>query len=169
MRVPLANLLVTEKNTSLFKGGYLPKPGVADAEEDTISTRMRCTCQKHIFQISSSTRQAWIFRLQLWTTDTKDVYCTLLYSVGMPYILSIAFIQMVVVCWHLLTRLAMCSSSCNIVYWKQTETHQCTYYLLFQESRMENNTSSTQILAGSLAKSSAFRISALRPFSGERR
>lgn len=30
--------------TSLLKGGYLPRPGVALAAAETISTSTRCTC-----------------------------------------------------------------------------------------------------------------------------
>jgi len=30
-------------HTSLLKGGYLPKPGVALAADETISIRTRCT------------------------------------------------------------------------------------------------------------------------------
>lgn len=32
-----------KKYTSLLKGGYLPSPGVAFAEAETISTSTRCT------------------------------------------------------------------------------------------------------------------------------
>jgi hypothetical protein len=41
------------KDTSLFRGGYLPNPGVADAAVDTMPTSIRCTCPKtHIFHNS---------------------------------------------------------------------------------------------------------------------
>jgi hypothetical protein len=36
--------VIIEHCTSLLKGGYLPRPGVAFAEAETISTRTRCTC-----------------------------------------------------------------------------------------------------------------------------
>lgn len=35
---------MTDSITSLLKGGYLPRPGVAFAAAETISINTRCTC-----------------------------------------------------------------------------------------------------------------------------